>query len=207
MSNRFPELEQIRITVDETTRDKHLVAVGTALRAREHGSRGRGRVLALALVLALLVPVMALAAESTVPGDFLYPIKRAVEPIVQVFDSDAPAQRRVREVEVLFERDAPDEAIVQHVDVARDMVTDYQPALSDRIDRVIHDLEMRRADRLAGNRSSDNPGHKKPVQDQSVVPVDVPDGEGEDNPSSSTTPTTVEETSDTTRRDDRERDG
>ena len=111
MSDQFPELDQARIVVDEVTRESHLAAVGAALRDRGQGSRGRGRVLAIALVLVLLVPVIALAAENTVPGDFLYPVKRAVEPVVQVFDSDAPAQRRVREIEVLFERDAPDAEI------------------------------------------------------------------------------------------------
>ena len=207
MSNRFPELDQARIVVEEVTRTRHLAAVGAALRARAAASRGRGRVLALALVLVLLVPVMALAAENTVPGDFLYPLKLAVEPVVQVFDSDAPAERRVREVEVLFERDAPDDVIVQHVDVARDLVTDSQPVLSDRIDRVIHDLHTRRADRLAATKPSEAPGDKKPVKDQPVVPVDMTDGEGEGDHSSSTTLTTVEETSDTTRRGDRGGDG
>ena len=173
MSNRFPELDQARIVVDEVTREKHLGVVSAALKARGYRSWGRGRVLALAVVLVPLVPVMALAAENTVPGDLLYPIKRAVEPIVQVFDSDAPAQRRVREVEVLFERDATDEVIVRHVEVARDVVTNRHPTLSQRIDRVVHDLDIRRTDRLGLVDSPHKPDEERPIQEKPIVPTDI----------------------------------
>jgi len=204
MSDQFPELDQARVVVDEVTRESHLVAVSAALRARGQGSRGRGRVLVVALVLVLLVPVIALAAENTVPGDFLYPIKRAVEPVVQVFDSDAPAQRRVREVEMLFERDAPDAVIVPHVDEARDVISDSQPALIDRIDRVVHDLDTRRSDRLGvADDPPNEPGDERPANENPLVPADQPDREHETR----TTSTTVEETTDTTRQGDSRGDG
>ncbi len=203
MSNRFPELDEARVIVDGVTREKHLGVVSAALAARGQGSWGRGRVLALGLVLVLLVPVVALAAENTVPGDLLYPIKRALEPIVQVFDSDAPAQRRVREVELLFERDATDEVIVWHVDAARDVVTDFQPTLSQRIDRVVRDLHIRRTDRLVVVDPPHEPGEERPVKENPIVPVDISDEErGNDHPTS-TTSTIQDLTSDTTRSGDR----
>ena len=170
------------------------------------GRGGRGRVLALAVVLVLLVPVVALAAENTVPGDLLYPIKRAVEPIVQVFDSDAPAQRRVREVEVLFERDATDEVIVRHVEVARDVITNRHPTLSQRIDRVVHDLDIRRTDRLGLVDSPDKPDEERPIQEKPIVSTDISDGERGDDHPTSTTSTTQDLTSDTTRSGDRQGD-
>lgn len=185
MSQQFPKLDQIRITVDETTREKHLSAVGSALRARGQVSRKSGPVLALALVLVLLVPVMALAAENTVPGDLLYPIKLAIEPVVQAFDNDAPAQRRVREVEALFERDAPDEVIVKHVDVARDLISDYDAVLTTRIDRVVDDLDLRRSNRM----EADKPSRQKPPAPAEDV--------GESESKVSITSTTIHETSDT----------
>ncbi|MGB7860571.1 MAG: hypothetical protein WBM90_08750, partial [Acidimicrobiia bacterium] len=111
---------------------------------RARTSRGHGRLLALALALVLVVPVVALATENSVPGDLLYPIKRVVEPVVRVFDSNAPLEHRVREVEVLFDIDAPEELIVRRVDVARDVVTEDHPTLSNRIDRVVKELDRRR---------------------------------------------------------------
>ena len=180
MNLAFPELDQIRVTVDETTRTRHLAAVDAALSERPRAFWGRGRILALAVVLVLLLPVMALAAENSVPGDFLYPVKRAVEPVVQVFDIDIPAERRVREVEVLFDRDAPDEVIVQHVDVARNTITDRHPSLSDRIDRVVHELDLRRDardhDANPDAVSPDTPGEDsskgRPADETPLVPGD-----------------------------------
>jgi len=203
MSIRFPELDQARVVVDETTRERHLVAVSAALAQRGRTTKGHGRVLALALVLVLLVPVMALAAENSVPGDLLYPVKRAVEPIVQVFDTDAPAQRRVREVEVLLERDAPDDAIVQHVQVAREVVADHLPTLSDRIDQVVHELDIRRLDRPDAEKPSSNPEDSRGPKVEPVVPVDETDSREGHSASS----TTVIETSDTKRSGDRRGDG
>ena len=203
MSVQFPELDQARVVVDELTRERHLDAVSASLAARGQTAKGHGRVLALALVLVLLVPVVALAAENAVPGDFLYPVKLVVEPIVQVFDKDAPAQRRVREVEVLFERNASDEVIVQHVDVARELVADHLPTLSDRIDRVVHELEIRRVDRLDAEEPSQKPGDSRPPKAEPVVPVDETDSEE----GSSVTSTTVAGSSDTTRQGDRRGDG
>ena len=203
MTIRFPELDQVRVTVDSDTRDRHLAAVTSALQSRATTpKRGRGRFLAVALAVVLLLPVIALAAEDSVPGDLLYPFKRAVEPVVQVFDTEAPAERRVREVEVLFDRNAPDEVIVRHVDVARETVTDGQRHLSDRIDRVVHELDVRR---------THVEKKEEPVEPRPLVtePSDRPTDSVAERPNEKSSPssTVVDDTTDSTQAGDRRGDG
>ena len=180
MSSEFPELDQVKITVSESTRERHRSTIVSALRAHSRDRRGRGRVFAFALVLVLLVPVLALASQEAVPGDLLYPIKRLVEPVVQSFDEDASVEHRVRELEVLFERDAPIGVIDHQIDVARDVVTDRYPHLRDRIDRVIHNLDLRRTDAEEPASDSDHDPAGYPGSDSSVAPddrVDSSDGD------------------------------
>ena len=205
MSSEVPELDQVEITVSESTRERHRSAIGSALSAQRRASRGRRRVFAYALVLVLLVPVVALASQEAVPGDVLYPIKRLVEPVVQIFDEDAPAERRVRELEVLFERDAPLDVIDRQIDIAQDVVTDRHPHLRDRIDRVIHDLDLRRTD-LEGEPASDS-DHPPSDTDSSVVPDDrVTDSDTHEGDGEVNTDTTVT-TTDSDAGDGRARDG
>lgn len=73
-------IEQIRIVVNEDTRRRQMAAIEDALAEAKHPARRRGRALAIALAVVLTVPVMAVAAENSQPGDFLYPVR-------QVFDS------------------------------------------------------------------------------------------------------------------------
>ena len=206
MTARFPELEQLRLTTTPEVRDRHLEAVSSTLSQRARGSRGRGRLLAVAVAAVLLLPVAALAAEDTVPGDILYPLKRAIEPVVQVFDSSAPAERRVREVEVLFERDAPDEVIVERVDVARDTIKDDRHDLRDRIDRVVQELEVRKDRKEAAEKSVE----KRPPSDEpEEVPIVPSDGRSTTTSSttSSTTTTVAGNVSDSRQLKDRRSDG
>ena len=139
MSNEFPELDPIRLSVDEETRRRHLASIEAALRRRERVARRR-RALVLAAAALLAVPAMALASDDSVPGDLLYPVKRAVEPVVSIFDRDVVPERRVEEVEELMEREAPVDLIERYLDEARDVVTDQYPHLRDRLDRVVSDL-------------------------------------------------------------------
>lgn len=204
MTVRFPELEQVRLATTSEVRDRHLEAVSSALSERARGSRGRGRLLAVAVAAVLLLPVAALAAEDTVPGDILYPLKRAIEPVVQVFDSSAPAERRVREVEVLFERDAPDEVIVERVDVARDTIAEDRHDLRDRIDQVVQEMEVRR-----DRRGMEKPVEERPPPDKpEEVPVVPSDGrDGSSTSTSSSTTTVADSVSDSRPAKDRRSDG
>ena len=151
MSKEFPELEVAKIEVDETTRSRHMTAISAAVREAT-APRRRFRLLAFALAWVLLVPVMALASDRAVPGDFLYPLKQVFEPVVGVFDTDVAAEHRVEEVEILYERDAPTDVITRHIDVARDTVAtvdsgDELAHFTDRLERVRRDLESREHDR------------------------------------------------------------
>lgn len=143
MSQVFPQLESVRVTMDAAAKDRHLDAVRAAIREQRAPRLRRLRLMAVALALVLMVPVLALAAERSVPGDLLYPVKRLVEPLVGVVDSEIEAEHRVEEVEILLERDAPAHIIRDHADVARETVSGDHPELSDRIDRVATDLRER----------------------------------------------------------------
>lgn len=201
MSREFPELDRARIVVDPTTRERHLAAVRAALDERQRGPVRR-RLLAVALVVVLAVPVMALAAADTMPGDLLYPIKRMTEPLVQLFDSDAPAERRVREAEAAFDRDSPAPVVMERIETARQTVTEDQPELSRRIERVAADLDSRRA----GERPTDDATETRSGEAEGRPERDTP-ADPESEPTSTTTPeretTTTSRATETTDTDTR----
>ena len=192
MSDEFPELDGVKVTVDADTRERHLAAIATEIEQQRAPRVGRRRLLAVALATVLLLPVAALAAENSVPGDFLYPLKRAVEPVVAVFGVDVVATHRVEEVERLFAEDAPVDVLQRQVAEARDAVTDV-PQLSDRLDHVVDEITNR-------DRPRDDDSPVSDTTDQDVV----------DEPTTSTTvhqePTTTHPPTDTTVTPD-DRDG
>ncbi len=143
MSHVFPELEPIRVRVDPGVRARHLAAIDAEIATSVTPKSNRRRLLAIALATVLLLPVVALAAESSAPGDFLYPFKRAFEPVVQIFDDDIVATHRVGEVETLISRDASRDVVDRSVTDARDVVIDH-PFLRERLERAID--EARRDD-------------------------------------------------------------
>jgi hypothetical protein len=174
MSKEFPEMDRIRLTVDETTRQQHLGSINSAIRATTAPRPRRLRFLAVGIAILLLLPVIALASEGSVPGDFLYPVKRAVEPIVEVFDVDVAAERRVEEIEILLDREAPAELIHDHVDEAREAVTDHWSELSDRIDVVVTELDRREQQvddpiERIGDQVTDEP----PTRENDQAPTDL----------------------------------
>ena len=176
MSNEFPELDQAKVKVDESTKDHHMLAITRAIAAEAAPRHSRLRLIAVATATVLLIPVMALAAERAVPGDFFYPVKQMFEPVVAVFNSDVAATHRVEEVELLYERDAPSDVISDHVDVARDAVTDHDPDryLTDRIERVVSDLAAR--DRSVDEPATeDDPARNNP--DDRAVTTTLPTGD------------------------------
>jgi hypothetical protein len=68
--------------------------------------------------LVLLPTGIALAAESSVPGDVLYPVKKVTEKIRAVVDEDVVAEHRIEELEKLVAADAPTEVIADQIDRA-----------------------------------------------------------------------------------------
>ncbi len=114
-----------RVEVDEGTKTRHLVEMSAALKSAPPAPVPAGFAMrrrlagALAAVFVVAAPVgMAVAAEVSVPGDFLYPMKQATERVRAVFDSDVEATHRVEEVERLVFLRAPRAAITRAVERA-----------------------------------------------------------------------------------------
>ena len=103
-----PTAEKLRdaftITVDASTSARHGASIEEAIRTVDvptlsTPSRWRMRVPALVTAAMVIAPVgAAVAAENTNPGDVLYPVKRIVEPIRSLFDSDIAATHRIEEL-------------------------------------------------------------------------------------------------------------
>lgn len=182
MSSQFPELDGVRLTVPDEVRERHLTVITSALRGSRPRRPRRFRMLALAAALVLALPVIALAAEDSVPGDFLYPVKRVFEPVVALFDADVMADHRVSEAEALLERRADTQVIRDHVIRAREAVADDHPVQARRLDRIEHELEARIVDQQGPSdaqtsepdRSDGAPGDR--TDDRSSGPA-VPGGD------------------------------
>lgn len=103
-----------RLEVDDGTKDRHIAEMRAALRTAPPASVPTGfaprRRFAgvAAAVLVIVAPVgMAVAAEDSVPGEFLYPLKQVTERVRAFVDHDVAATHRVEEAERLVIRGAP----------------------------------------------------------------------------------------------------
>ena len=154
----FPELQTLRIELSDEVRDAQFAAIVTALEvAPEHvesplqrakSTWRRWAVTAAALSTAL-VPVAAVASESAVPGDLLYPIKRTVERVQLIFDRDIDAEHRVDELERMVV-DSPDVDVVEAHLAETLAVLDATSDRADLVDRVDDAIErFRQSDRIA----------------------------------------------------------
>jgi len=107
-----------RIEVDPETRSRHIDAVHAVIASMPPATVARSRfilrrfVAASAAALAIAAPVgMAVAAETAVPGDVLYPVKGVIERVRSVVDPKVEATHRVDEAERLIIRRAPQSEI------------------------------------------------------------------------------------------------
>jgi hypothetical protein len=145
MSNR---LAGIHIEIDADTATMHLAAIEAELLSPSPIPPRRYRrprlpvVVVAALLLVALSAVGALAAETAVPGDRLFPVKQATEWVRSWVDPGLPAEHRVDELEALIERRAAHEAIADQLQRAeaavRDAIDDAavdQPVV-DRLDQA-----------------------------------------------------------------------
>ncbi len=162
--------------VSGESRAEHLSAIDAALEAGITPARpavARRRV-SLALVAAALVILptgIALAAEGSLPGDALYPVKKVTETIRSWVDDDVVAEHRIEELEKLVAADAPDDVIADQVDRATEEVdrlgTGHQlgPRLSEATAVVAADPS-----------TDDPPTRDDPREDEPVDedPVDKP---------------------------------
>ncbi len=126
--------------VDPAIRSSHLDAIDAALRRHPMPRPSRGRRWTLGVVVAMLLagPVSAVAGDRAVPGDLLYPFKRAFEPIVALIDRDVVAEHRVGEVGELVRRGSEAAVVEARVAVARDALEEADdPVLERELDRIV----------------------------------------------------------------------
>ena len=153
-----PRLQALRVTVAESTAQRHLADITAALTttsavpARPH--RPRRRLLLAAAVLTLVVPATAIAAEQADPEDALYPVKLATEWMRSPVDPWVSAHHRLDELERAIDQGAP-------AGVLRDRYHDAADAVAAAPERA--DLRRRLGEAYAFVDRSDRQG-----------PVDTP---------------------------------
>ncbi|MCL1595098.1 MAG: hypothetical protein M3132_12180 [Actinomycetia bacterium] len=90
--------------------------------------RWRTKIVALIAAVSLASPVaVAVAAEGTVPGDVLYPVKQVTEDFRSVFDPTISARHRIQEAEQMHESGHPStevDAVLTDADNAIDDIGD-----------------------------------------------------------------------------------
>lgn len=173
-----------RVEVNDDTRNRHLAEMGAVIRTAPPtpvptGFALRSRLAgALAAVAVVVAPVgMAVAAEDSVPGDFLYPMKQVTERVRAFVDSDIGATHRVEEVERLMFDQASRAAVVRAVERAetatRELV-DPTP-LDSRLELARERLQRQEAEGAQPPSSSDLEGSEQQREGSPSGPPDEPD--------------------------------
>lgn len=132
-------LEVFQIEVAPEVRQRHLREVSAKISSVPRRRRGFALVLVGAI---LLVPLAALAAEDSLPGELLYPVKRILEPVRALFDEEVVAEHRVDELEILIARRTPRPDIEGPAREAEEAVaTRERPDLRQRLEVLIELIE------------------------------------------------------------------
>ncbi len=193
----------VEVEIDDQTKRAHLASISDALSdhpptdlaAVSRPSKTlwwRMRVRTLIAAMVVVLPVgTAIAAENTVPGDLLYSVKLAAEPIRSVFDSDVAARHRVAELEHLMDHPNRTDMLPSAVSSAEQAVTDLpiDHPLRDQL-AMLTDMAtdmMQPPPEGSGGTQHDRPMHDSPTDES---PTDTPhDNIGEtDLPPESDTP-------------------
>lgn len=154
-------LATLNITIDDEIAQQHINTISTELRnppVPSRSRRRRSRVAALAAATVLLaLPATAVAADGAIPGELLYPVKRAVEILLSVVDPNLEAEHRIEELEIVVERDGLAVEIQQRLSDAEDAVRerDIPADLGDRLDVVRDRIRDRDPDAPASPVDSD----------------------------------------------------
>ncbi len=157
------KLDRYRVEVGPERRTEDLQAITAALSQRRQAPRPRRHAIRwTAAAVALLIPTAALAAENTVPGDLLYPVKTAFEPIRMVFDRATAASNRVDELEKVSDQ-VDDRTFDSRLHEARR-----------EVDRIDDETLRRRLDLLETERL-DTPPRAVIESPPDSVPSDRPD--------------------------------
>ncbi|MBT8201852.1 MAG: carboxypeptidase regulatory-like domain-containing protein [Acidimicrobiia bacterium] len=201
--------------VEEETRSSQLAAIEAAVDAQRARptpvARRRRRFTTVAVTAALLaVPAgVAFAAEGSLPGEALYPVKKLTEAIRSVVDADIAAEHRVAELETLLASDAPAGEVAIQADRAEAEVARLgaDHPLADRLEALAVDRPDRPSDADPPPIRSDDPATTTTVVDPTTTTNDRPSTTVADDPvstTSTTVPTTTTAPATTTTVLDRE---
>lgn len=145
----FPELEKLQTSMDVETAGQQQRSVRAAIvtagpvDARRWWAHSGRWLAGLVVGLGVLAPATAFAADSAQPGDLLYPVKKAVEPILGWFDDDVAAQHRVEELEEVVNdtsrTDEIDEGLVR--DAVDAVAETDSPELNVRLGEVLDTID------------------------------------------------------------------
>jgi hypothetical protein len=164
-----------------------LNAIDEALRLPvESPSRWRRWLAGLTSALLVSAPAAAVAAEGSMPGDLLYPVKLATEWVLSPFDDAIEARHRVEEAERAI-ADRLDDRVIADLTRRADQVVADLPSdhpLADRLGRI--------TDRVPA--TTDRPAETEPTATTATTVADRPTED--DRPPSSTTTTTTAAVSD-----------
>lgn len=175
-------LADLHVEIAPETATRHRAAIEAELKSpspipvRRMRRRRRPTVILAIVALVVLTAAGALAAETAVHGEPLYPVKQVTEWARTWIDPTVPADHRIEELDSLIDRRASQQAITDQLQRAEDAVADVvdsDATLVDRLDRArdrIVDVETDAPD-------SDQPGRDDP-----------PESDNSDRPSDSTLP-------------------
>ncbi len=137
----FDELRQVRVSIDpisDETRTAHLLAIDEALASRtvvplrQRAFTALRWAAAALVILGVLIPTAVVVAADSLPGDLLYPVKRAAEPLLAVFDDEVVARHRIDEVVSLRDQERPSDRALEDATRAVDDLPSDSP-LRDRL--------------------------------------------------------------------------
>jgi hypothetical protein len=132
-------LEVFQIEVAPEVRQRHQREISAKVASAPRRRRGFGLVLVGAM---LLVPLAAVAAEDSLPGELLYPVKRILEPVRSLFDEAVFADHRVDELEILVARRTPRAEMARTVREAEEAVASQErPDLRQRLEELVDRIE------------------------------------------------------------------
>jgi hypothetical protein len=133
-------LQVFQIEVAPAVRQRHLRQISAKITSAPRRRRGFALVLVGAI---LLVPLAAVAAEDSLPGELLYPVKRILEPVRALFDQEVVADHRVDELEILVARRTPRPDMELPVREAEEAVAARErPDLRQRLEALIDRIEQ-----------------------------------------------------------------
>jgi hypothetical protein len=157
------------------------------------------------VTLAVLLPAAAVASEGSIPGDLLYGVKRAIEPLRLLFDREVEARHRVDELESLVDSKATTDIVDRQIERARDALADVEaPDLQRRFDGVVGRITNASTDRApspdrrtgesdsptttiaetGAATTTHDPGESDPVRDETTTTTTAPPGDRDRSPPS-----------------------